>query len=478
MERPEDLREKPATITHFLSIQEDVTTRRAQEARIRYLSYFDPLTSLPNRRLFRDRLGQVLSQAEHWHHLAALLFFDLDHFKRLNDTLGHRVGDQLLQQITVRLAEFLRKTNKIVHLDEEGIHAVARIGADEFALILTEVAHTDQVGQVAQQLLDRISDPFHLEGHEVVFGASIGIAVYPFDGNDADVLLKNADTAMYSAKNGGRNTYRFYSHAMNEAGVRRMHLESGLRRALEREELILHYQPQINLHGEGHITGFEALVRWNNAEMGLISPIEFIPIAEESGLIVPIGAWVLETACRMAATWQSYGPLRIAVNLSARQLRHRELLDTVTRTLEVTGLPPDCLELEITESVIMHDAPATARLLAELKAVGLHIAVDDFGTGYSSLSYLKAFPIDTLKVDRSFVMDITTSSESAHIVTAIIALGHGLGLKVVAEGVEDQQQMDFLRAQGCDFVQGYLVSRPLPETKLQEFLERFRAGSG
>ncbi|CAK0770979.1 two-component system, sensor histidine kinase and response regulator [Gammaproteobacteria bacterium] len=464
------------TITHFLSIQEDVTTRRAQEAQIRYLSYFDSLTGLPNRQLFRGRLEQVLSQAEHQHYQVALFFLNLDYFQRLNDTLGHRVGDQLLQQVSMRLTDFLQPINNIVRLDEEDVHTVARSGGDEFAFILSGVTNIDQVVRVAQQLLDRIAHPFDLEGHELVFSVSIGIAVYPDDGNDADILLKNADTAMYNAKNSGRNAYQCYSHTMNEVGVRRMQLESYLRRALEREELVIHYQPQMLLRNGQHIACVEALVRWNNAEMGLISPGEFIPIAEESGLIVPIGAWVLETACRTAAAWQSHDrPLRVAVNLSARQLRHRELLDTVTRVLETTGLPPDCLELEITESVIMHDAPATARLLVELKAVGLHIAVDDFGTGYSSLSYLKTFPIDTLKVDRSFVMDIATSSESAHIVTAIIAMGHGLGLEVVAEGVEDQHQLKFLHTQGCDLIQGYLVSRPFPETELGKFMENFYA---
>ncbi len=461
-------------ITHYLSFQEDVTTRRSQELRIRYLSFFDTVTSLPNRRLLRDRLGQLLPQIGHPETLVALFFLDLDHFKRVNDTFGHRVGDQLLREVTVRLSEHLNKTNHVARLDEESIHAIARIGGDEFAFILVGMIHTDRMAQIAQQILDQLARPFLLEETDVVCSASIGIAVYPVDGSDIDTLLQSADTAMYSAKSSGRNTYQFYSHAMNESGVRRMRLESNLRRALEREELVLHYQPQMCFcDDKGRIIGFEALVRWNCAEMGMISPAEFIPIAEESNLIVPIGTWVLNTACRAAAAWQAYGNLRVAVNLSAQQLSHQELLGTVTRALVDANLHPDCLELEITESVIMRDAPATALLLAELKSIGLHLAIDDFGTGYSSLSYLKTFSIDTLKVDRSFVMDIETSSGSAHIVTAIIAMGHGLGLKIVAEGVEDIHQLDFLHTRGCDLIQGYLVSRPLPESEIKDFLERF-----
>ncbi len=461
-------------IEHFLSIQEDVTTRRTQEIRIRHLSYFDPTTGLPNRRSLRERLGQILSHVAYPQTLTALLLLDLDHFNRINDTFGHRVGDQLLQEVTFRFSELLNKTKNVAYLDEDRIHTVARIGGDEFAIVLIEAINADRMAQIAQQWLDALSRPFLLEGTDVICSASIGIAVHPVDGSDVDTLWKSADTALYTAKNSGRNTHRFYSHAANESGMRRMRLESQLHRALERKELVLYYQPQLQLQGEERIVGFEALIRWNNAEMGLISPLEFIPIAEDNDLIIPIGNWVLETACRAAAAWQVYGDLRVAVNLSARQLRHRSLLETVTQALESSKLPPHCLELEITESVIMQDAATTARLLTELKAVGLHLAIDDFGTGYSSLSYLKTFPIDTLKVDRSFVMDVGTSTESTHIVAAIIAMGHGLGLQVVAEGVEEKHQLEFLRGQGCDLIQGYLIGRPLPAAEFQTFLERCR----
>jgi len=464
---------KSEEITHFLSIQEDITDRRNQEDRIRSLSYFDTLTGLPNRRLFRERLEQSLSEAKTNGHSLVLLYFGLDHFKRVNDTLGHQAGDRLLQQTAARLVGLLQRIPNLIHFDEEGIPSIARVGGDEFSVILAGSDLGDAVDYVVRRLLERISHPFEIDGHEVVLSLSIGIAFYPLDGEDPDALLKGADIALYNAKTGGRNTYRFYSHTMNEAGMRRMQLEQGLRRALERQELFVYYQPQLDLR-TGRMTGCEALIRWKHPEMGMVSPVEFIPIAEESGLIVPIGAWVLEEACRTATTWPV--PLRVAVNLSARQFRHQELRETITRALESSGLSQDRLELEITESVIMQDAAATIRLLQELNTQGLHLAVDDFGTGYSSLSYLKAFPINTLKIDRSFVMDVATSKESAHIVTAIIAMGHGLGLEIVAEGVEDESQMQFLRDQGCDFVQGYLFSRPLPPDALLAFFgqEQYR----
>jgi len=455
-------------ITHYLSIQEDITERYLKEERIRYLSYFDPLTSLPNRHLFRERLGEILANPLG---NTILILSDLDHFKRLNDTMGHRVGDQLLKKLTIRLIEFSKRIDGIANLDETGFHTVARIGEDEFALIINRVITTEQISQIAQQLLEQISRPVNLEDREMFFSISIGIAVAPFDAIDADNLLKNADAALFSAKNSGRNTYRFYSYAMNEAGIRYIQLESHMRRALEYNELVVYYQPQLSLKEENQIIGCEALVRWNSTEMGIVSPVEFIPIAEESDLIIPIGAWVLETACQYAKSWRP--SRRIAVNLSARQLRHSELFNTIIQALEISGLPPHLLELEITESVIMQDAAATAQLLKKLKQIGLHIAVDDFGTGYSSLSYLKSFPIDVIKVDRSFVIDVTTSIESAHIVSAIIAMAHGLGHKVVAEGVETQAQLEFLRSQDCDFIQGYLISRPLPAQELEKFFSKW-----
>ncbi|CAK0765348.1 diguanylate cyclase [Gammaproteobacteria bacterium] len=460
---------KSEGITHFLSIQEDITDKRNQEERIRSLSYFDTLTGLPNRRLFRERLEQVILEVKTNGQSLVLLHFGLDHFKRINDTLGPQAGDLLLQHVAARFVGLLRKTPNLVRFDEEGSLAVARVGGDEFSIMLLGSNPGESVDFVVHRLLKRISYPFEIDKHEIVLSLSIGIAFYPLDGENSDALLKSADIALYNAKEGGKNTYRFYSHTMNEAGMRRMQLEEKLRRALERRELFVYYQPQLDLR-TGRVTGCEALIRWIHPEMGMVSPVEFIPIAEENGLIGPIGAWVLKEACQTATTWPA--PLRVAVNLSARQFRHQELRETITRALESSGLSQDRLELEITESVIMQDAAATIRLLQELNAQGLHLAVDDFGTGYSSLSYLKAFPIDTLKIDRSFVMDVATSKESAHIVTAIIAMGHGLGLKIVAEGVEDEPQMQFLREQGCDFVQGYLFSRPLPPNALLEFFEQ------
>lgn len=352
---------------------------------------------------------------------------------------------------------------------------VARLGGDEFMVVLPAIAHAEDAARVGQRILDALSVPFNFEGHELHIGVSIGIALYPNDGKSAEALLKNADIAMYRAKEQGRNNYQFYTPALNDMAFERLTLENSLRRALERREFVVHYQPQVSLN-TGQIVGMEALVRWRHPELGLVAPMKFIPVAEETGLIVPIGEWVLQMACAQNKAWQEAGfpPLRVTVNLSARFFRRKDLMETVARILKETGLDPDYLELELTEGTTMENAEATIRTLHELKEMGVHLSIDDFGTGYSSLSYLKRFPLATLKIDRLFVQDITTSSDGAVITLAIIAMAHSLGLKVIAEGVETEEQLAFLRAHRCDEMQGYLFSRPIPAEAFTQLLREGR----
>lgn len=438
----------------------DVTDWKRAEERLIELAHFDPLTGLPNRTLFQDRLRQALPQASRNGKMVALLFLDLDRFKLVNDSLGHTVGDLLLKEAAGRLARGIRKSD-----------TVARLGGDEFILLLTNVTSVHDAAKVAQKILDDFSRPFGLQGPELFVTPSIGITLYPFDGDDIDLLLKNADTAMYRAKQLGRNNYQFYSTDMNKTTIAQLTLESSLRYALKREEFLIHYQPQVDLK-TGQIISVEALLRWQHPSLGLICPDEFIPVAEETGLIVPIGEWVLRTACKQTAAWREAGlpPLRTIVNLSIRQFKLQNLIKTVEQILTEAGLGPEHLGLELTESILMENEERTVGVLTELSRLGIQLSIDDFGTGYSSLRYLKCFPIHILKIDQSFVREIATSTTDAAIATSIITLAHSLGLKVVAEGVETAAQVEFLRTHACDGIQGYYFSKPLPPEALEKRL--------
>ena len=440
----------------------DITERKSAEEMIRHLAYHDALTSLPNRSLFEDRLAVALAQARRKQQMPAVMFLDLDRFKVVNDTVGHGLGDRLLQGVAERLMGLVRDGD-----------TVARVGGDEFTLLLPDVAGPEDTVEVAERILESLRQPWVLEGHEFRITTSIGIAMYPNDGEDVESLLGNADTAMYRAKDGGRDNYKLYTPTMNAAIAERLALENSLRHGLERGEFVVYYQPQVDI-SSGRIVGMEALVRWQHPERGLVSPAEFIPVAEETGLIVPLGAWVLRTACAQNKAWQAAGipPMRMAVNISARQFQLRDLIDTVAHVLEETGLDPQFLQLEITEGVAMQDVEFTVTMLRELREMGVQIAVDDFGTGHSSLSYLKRFPINVLKIDQSFVRDLTVDPDDAAIASTVIVMAHNLKLKVIAEGVETEDQLAFLRERECDEMQGYLFSRPAPAEALEAMLRK------
>jgi diguanylate cyclase (GGDEF)-like protein len=430
---------------------------------VKSLAFYDSLTGLPNRLSYKDRLARALEQARRNDRQVAAFFIDLDHFSRINDTLGHEAGDQLLQQVAQRLRASCRDREDEVGPAEDAMTAdVARLGGDEFTVIMPGLSRTADAGKLARRILSSLAHPARLAGQEIFVTASIGIAIFPDDGEDLETLLMHADTAMYQAKEQGGNSYQAYSRAMNATALQRLTLENALRRAVERAEFELHYQPVVD-GATGRPIGAEALVRWRHPELGLLLPSEFIPLAEENGLIVPLGEWVLERACTDNLAWQQAGlpPIRMAVNLSSRQLE-RGLPDMVARTLKRTGLEARFLGLELTESLLVKHHREDTDTLHALRAMGLHLAVDDFGTGYSSFSYLKHLPLDSLKIDRSFVREIATSPDDAAITTAIIAMAHALGLKVVGEGVETEAQRTALRAEGCDAMQGYLFSRPVP----------------
>ncbi len=452
---------------------QDITERKAAESQIRLLAYYDGLTLLPNRLMFTEKLNQALENAQRQNRLLAMLFLDLDRFKQINDTLGHSVGDRLLQGVAERLRKCLRSGDTIARSnDSRGMSDnVARLGGDEFIVSLTDLTRVEDVQKVAYRLLESLKEPFAIEKHEVFVTTSIGISLFPYDGTDLETLLKNADAAMYHAKDAGRSNFQFYSKSMNAAAEKRLTLENKLRRALERGEFMLHYQPLIDVE-TWRIVGSEALIRWKHPEIGLVSPAEFIPLAEETGLIVPIGEWVLRTACAQIRKWHDLGDrsLFMAVNISGRQFNQEALVATIEQVVHATGVDPKCLELEITESVLMHNAEETVQTLEVLKAMGPRISVDDFGTGYSSLSYLRRFPIHTLKIDRSFVNDVTTDPGDAAIVSAIIAMARGLSLEVIAEGVETPDQRTFLLQEGCRLMQGYLFGRPVPAEEFEKLL--------
>lgn len=456
------VRNEQGETLNYLGVFADLSEKKLAEARAHHLAYYDPLTELPNRALLEERLMQAIGAAQHGGALVALLHLDLDRFKSVNDTLGYASGNRLLQAVAVRLTEQVRASDTI-----------ARFGGDEFAVLLTDVGNQKNVEQVAKKILDALAESFDLGGQEIFITPSIGIALYPADAENGDGLIRDADAAMSHAKGQGGNACLFYSSAMTGEESRRLVLETSLRRALEREEFVLHYQPQISLHS-GRITGVEALLRWQHPEQGLVSPGEFIPLLEEIGLIVPVGEWVLRTACAQNQAWLNAGlpPVRVAVNLSARQFRQGGLADMVCQTLHESGMAPELLELEVTESILIQDLQATISTLHRLHAIGIQISIDDFGTGYSSLSYLKHLPISKIKIDRSFVRDICTDPDDAAIANAVISLGHSLKLRVIAEGVETLEQQEYLQAQACDEIQGYYFSRPLPAADFAELLRK------
>jgi len=441
----------------------DVTARRQAEERVRHLANHDSLTGLPNRALFQDRLQQSLRQAQRAHAMVAVHMLDLDHFKDVNDTLGHAAGDKLLVEIAGRLQHCVRDSD-----------TVARLGGDEFAVIQPVLDDSDGAAILAQKMLEALAVPLDIEGHTVYPGGSIGITIYPDDADGAERLLRNADMALYQAKGEGRGVYRFFVAELNDTVLRRRELEDELRDAIVRQDFILHYQPKLSLDGN-RIAGMESLIRWNHPELGFLSPAEFIPVAEASKLIVPIGRWVLAEACRQTKAWQDAGggAMKVAVNLSAVQLREASIVDDVRKVLSETGLSPACLELEITESVAMDDAEATIGLFERLSETGVSLSIDDFGTGYSSLAYLKNFPVQRIKIDKAFVDDI--AEQRGPIAEAVTTLGHSFGMEITAEGVETQDQMDFLAGLGCDEIQGYFVSRPLTADDFSDFITQFPA---
>jgi diguanylate cyclase (GGDEF)-like protein/PAS domain S-box-containing protein len=441
----------------------DITTRKKAEALMIHSSEHDFLTGLPNRMLLNDRVNQAILLALRHRRRVAVLFLDLDGFKHINDSLGHPTGDKLLQSVGKRLVDCVR-----------GSDTVSRQGGDEFVVLLSEEEDSEDASIAARRMLRVVAEAHFIDPHDLHVTCSVGISLYPDDGLNAETLIKNADTAMYQAKENGRQTYQYFKPAMNVRAVERQSIEEGLRRALERQEFVVHYQPKINLK-TGRITGAEALLRWTHPIRGAVSPAQFIPVAEDCGLILPIGTWVLRQACQQARAWVDAGlPLgTMAVNISAMQLRSENFLDGVFAILQDTRLDPRLLELELTESVLMKHAESTASILTALRDRGVQVAVDDFGTGYSSLSYLRKFPIDALKIDQSFVGQITTVPDETIIVKAVIGLGRSLKLRVIAEGVETQEQLAFLQAHQCDEAQGYYFSRPvLP----QQFAKLLKSG--
>lgn len=477
-DRMKILRDGAGAANELVGCWFDITERREAEARIRSLAYLDAVTGLPNRLLMGEMLRRSLSAADRYRHRLAVLFVDVDNFKRINDTLGHETGDVLLREVAKRLLSCIRKSDSLLRqgevenlLAEPQEESVSRLGGDEFVIILSKIADAADAASVAGRISEALTKPFRFGEEETGITATIGICVYPDDGTDATSLLKHADMAMYHGKAQGRNCHRFFSETMRVRAARRFFIETRLKQALDRGEFVLFYQPRLHIDTL-EIAGMEALVRWQQPNEGLVMPGEFIPVAEEYGMILPIGEWVLKEACRQTVAWQAAGlpPLVVSVNLSSVQFRYRRLADQLKQVLTTTGLDPSCLELELTEGVLMEDTKLSASLLAQISELGLSISVDDFGTGYSSLAYLKRFPLNTLKIDRSFVSDLTKDASDDVIVTATIALGHQLGLRVVAEGVENTSQLDVLRSRGCDEAQGYLFSKPIDAASFEEWV--------
>jgi diguanylate cyclase (GGDEF)-like protein/PAS domain S-box-containing protein len=455
------IREKGGKVSHYMGVFKDITEQKEAEETIRHLAFYDSLTDLPNRTLFRDRLKQAITQAQRNKQILAVLFLDLDRVKIINDTLGHPMGDRLIKGVGNRIRKCLRE-----------VDTVARLSGDEFMIVLPGIKGVDDIVKICEKIHESLKPPFYFEGHELFTTASIGISIYPYDSNDPETLLRHADTAMYRAKRKGRNNYQFFTSSMKDEDLEELALGHDLRRALDRDEFIIYYQPQINIR-TGKIFGMEALVRWKHKEMGIIYPGQFIPWAEESGLIIPLGEWVLRTACEQTYKWMNNGMprLRLAVNLSAQQFNQRDLVKVVSQILADTKLPSDCLELEITESAVIENLEYAQNTPHELKALGIRLAVDDFGTGYSSLTYLKKLPVNTLKMDQSFVRDLTQNPDDAAIASAVITMGHGLDLNVMAEGVETENQFKFLKDHNCDGIQGHLFSQAIPPKEFEKLVK-------
>jgi diguanylate cyclase (GGDEF)-like protein len=461
-------------VRYLLRTMQAFESARRSKREIHHLAFYDALTNLPNRRLFGDRLLRAVESARRNSHLTGILFIDIDNFKRINDSFGHSIGDKLLRTVASQLLACLRRGDSVGREADEEYMSVARLGGDEFTVLLTHLENPEDAARIAKRILDAVSVPFLLGIEEIVVTPSIGISIFPYDGNSVEELVKNADTAMFHAKANGKNNYQYYTNSMSATAFERLSMENAMRRGLGNNEFEVYYQPKIELASNRAI-GLEALVRWHHPEMGLVLPSDFIPLAEETGLIVPLGEWVLHTVCTQIKNRHDAGldPLRVAVNLSACQFRQTMLSQQVRRILDKTGVAPEWLELELTESVIMSDIQTSSTILRELKNMGVGISMDDFGTGYSSLGLLKRLPLDTLKIDRSFVRDITTDADDAAIVDAVISLAHSLRLRVIAEGVETGEQLEFLSSRGCDEVQGYLFSRPLPVAGIEAWLREF-----
>jgi diguanylate cyclase (GGDEF)-like protein/PAS domain S-box-containing protein len=454
------VRTEDGSISHYVGVQNDVTEQKRADESLLHLATHDSLTGLPNRILLRDRISQSINQSQRTGRQLAVLFIDVDRFKIINDSLGHLVGDMMIAAVGNRLRNSVRM-----------VDTVARVGGDEFVVVLTDIHRDADIIQILPNLSKTIADPITVDEHTLHVTASMGISVYPRDGRDLTTLLKHADIAMYQAKEAGRNTFRFYTSDMNANAVDRLHLEIDLRKAIGRNELLVHYQPQVEFDS-GRIIAAEALARWQHPQKGLIPPGDFIPLAEESGMIVPIGEWVLREVCAQIKVWRKAGAVhpKVAINLSPSQFHQANLVEMFEQALKDFEIPADALELEITEGTLMHNPAEAATVLHALNQMGFKLAVDDFGTGYSSLAYLKRFPLHALKIDRSFIQDIETNRDSAAIAAAVISLAHNLGLKVVAEGVEDVNQMERLHGLECDFAQGYLYGRPMPAEELLAFI--------
>ena len=460
-----------------LVIISNISGHKEAIEKIKYLAYHDTLTNLPNRYMFNDRLEQAIAYAERKKQLLAILFLDIDNFKHINDTIGHKAGDHLLQGIANRLAVCIRKTDTISRLSsglsEYSEHIVARLGGDEFTILLADIKNIQDPARVAQRILGMLSEPLIIGDQEVFVTASMGIAVYPLDGKDIHTLLINADVAMYQAKKYGGNNFQYYSESMNKSAFERFTVENKLRKALDRNEFIMFYQPQIDI-STGRMIGVEALIHWMQPDLVLVRPGEFIPIAEQTGLIIPIGEWVLRTVCAENRVWQKAGlkPIHTKVNVSSIQFHQNNFVERVSQILSDTGFDPKYLQLELTESVVMEDSQNAIKKLHSLQAMGIQIAIDDFGTGYSSMNYLKRLPLSTLKIDYSFIRDLATSSVDQTIVNAIVALAHNFNLAVIAEGVEKREQLAFLRDCGCEGVQGFLICPPVNSVILREFIKK------
>jgi diguanylate cyclase (GGDEF)-like protein/PAS domain S-box-containing protein len=458
------VRNDAGKVTHHIGVHSDITDAKTHHDELTRQANHDSLTGLPNRNLLWDRIDRACARTQRYGDFAAVAFLDLDNFKVVNDSLGHSLGDQLLRAVAARLESSLR-----------AMDTVARLGGDEFVFVLSDHKSAQSVSGELRRIVESFSQPFAMDGRNVFITASVGVALYPQDAKDPESLMKSAELAMYRVKESGRNAYQLYTTEMQTRVTERLTLEGKLRRALERREFSLHYQPQVDLR-TNRIFGCEALIRWNQPELGMVGPAKFIPLAEETGLIVPIGEWVVRTACLQSKAWQNAGlpAITVAVNISARQFRENNLLQVIAKILAETGLDPTQLEFEVTESVIMHDAQRVVAALQALRDMGVRLSVDDFGTGYSSLSYLKRFPVNRLKIDQSFVRDITTDADDAAIAQAVITLGHTMNLRVIAEGVETPEQLAFLRVNQCDEMQGYLFGRPVPADEFGKLLESGR----